>query len=361
MTANTSTWLDLPPYGLVNDEKQPRLLESLQALTDHHYQNSLHYRNIVDHVYGGLGTYERISDIPFIPVSLFKTRALRSIGEDDVFKVLTSSGTTGQAVSRVYLDRETAQYQSRVLVKTMQHILGKHRLPMVIVDHPNIIRDRSTYSARGAGILGMSQFGRKPFYALDASMQLDVDGLQAYLAAAQGQPVFFFGFTFMVWQYLVLPLEQQGMQFAKAKHTLIHSGGWKKLQDMAVSSDQFRARVQGVLPGCQVINFYGMVEQVGSVFFENDLHHLNAPIYADVIIRDPVTLKPLPAGEIGLIQLVSVLPTSYPGHAILTEDLGVIRGVDHPTLTMKGRYFDVLGRVPKAEIRGCSDTFEAAR
>jgi hypothetical protein len=44
----------------------------------------------------------------------------------------------------------------------------------------------------------------------------------------------------------------------------------------------------------------------------------------------------------------------------LTEDLGVIRGVDPQGTDMGGRCFDILGRVPKAELRGCSDTFTAA-
>ena len=60
-----------------------------------------------------------------------------------------------------------------------------------------------------------------------------------------------------------------------------------------------------------------------------------------------------------MIQVVSCLPTSYPGHSLLTEDLGVIRGTDRPDLELRGRCFEVLGRVPRAELRGCSDTFEA--
>jgi hypothetical protein len=106
-----------------------------------------------------------------------------------------------------------------------------------------------------------------------------------------------------------------------------------------------------------VINFYGMVEQVGGVYFENPMHHLQAPIYSEVIVRDPVTLQPVPDGEPGLLQVLSCLPVSYPGHSLLTEDLGVIRGSDPDGTGMGGRSFEVLGRVPKAELRGCSDTF----
>ncbi len=71
---------------------------------------------------------------------------------------------------------------------------------------------------------------------------------------------------------------------------LVHSGGWKKLQEAAVDPDTFRRRVHAVTGVGRVINFYGMVEQVGGVYFENPIHHLHAPIFSEVIIRDPLTL-----------------------------------------------------------------------
>ena len=356
--------LDLPPYGLARREKDAMLARSLWDLTRHHVRHCPPYRDIVNRVFGGVdetGSPGRIEDVPFLPVSLFKTHELKSVPDADVIKVLTSSGTSGQSVSRVFLDAETAQVQSAVLVKIVQHFLGKDRLPMVILDHPGVLNERRSHSARGAGILGMAQFGRRPFYALREDMSLDVQGLTDYLAESRGQKVLLFGFTYMVWSCFVEALERLELTLDLKEGVLVHSGGWKKLQDLAVTPDAFRERIAARTGIGSVINFYGMAEQVGGVYFENDLHTLHAPIYSDVIIRDPVTLAPLPDGETGLIQVVSSLPTSYPGHSILTEDLGVIRGCDSPKLAMKGRYFEMAGRVPESELRGCSDTFQHAR
>ena len=100
----------------------------------------------------------------------------------------------------------------------------------------------------------------------------------------------------------------------------------------------------------------GMVEQVGSVFLEGEDGYLYAPNFADVIVRDAETWDELPAGKPGVIQVLSTLPESYPGHAILTEDLGIVHGVDDGRCGRRGKYFSVLGRVPRAELRGCSDT-----
>lgn len=355
--------LDTPPYGLSQPEKDRVLSRALDALTRHHYRSSPTYRDIVDRVFGGLddpgpGT---LHDLPFLPVSLFKTHTLKSVPDAEVIKVLTSSGTGGQSVSRVYLDAETAGIQSAVLVKIVQHFLGKDRLPMVILDHEGVVRDRKSHSARGAGILGMAQFGRRPFYALREDMSLDERGLLDYLAAARGSRILLFGFTYMVWSCFVQAIAERKLSLDLSDAVLIHTGGWKKLQDLAVSPRDFRDRLKAWTGIRSVINFYGMAEQVGGVYFENDLHYLHAPIYSDVIIRDPVTLAPLPDGETGLIQVLSSLPVSYPGHSILTEDLGVIRGCDSPKIAMKGRYFEMLGRLPESELRGCSDTFQLVR
>ena len=80
--------------------------------------------------------------------------------------------------------------------------------------------------------------------------------------------------------------------------------------------------------------------------------------YSDVIIRRPADFSTAGAGERGLIELISLLPTSYPGHVLLTEDEGEILGEDDCPCGRKGKYFKIHGRIRGAEIRGCSDTYE---
>src|SRR5262249_44953894 len=134
VTSPARALLDLPPFGLRQVEKRDRLLPMLQTLTAHHARHCTPYRNVLDRVFGGADHIgiERPEDVPFLPVTLFKTHTLSSVPESGIVKVLTSSGTTGQQPSRVFLDAETASVQSAVLVKVAQHFLGKDRLPMVI-------------------------------------------------------------------------------------------------------------------------------------------------------------------------------------------------------------------------------------
>lgn len=346
------------PFGEGQVAKERMLLPALEQLTRMHYAKCEPYRRAVDAVFGGLKThYQGLADLPFIPVSLFKQFELRSIPREEVFRVLTSSGTTGQAVSRIHLDRDTAARQAKALVRIMQHFIGKERLPMIILDHPGVVKDRESFSARGAGILGLMQFGRQPVYALRDDMSFDHETVGRYLESHAGSPVLFFGFTFMVWQHAVAALQAAGRRLPASRGMLIHSGGWKKLESIRVDAGAFNAAARTVLGVEQVINFYGMVEQVGSVFFENRCGALHAPVFAEVIVRDPATLQPLPPGRRGLIQVLSLLPQSYPGHSLLTEDLGEWLGVDDTVAGMPGRFFRVEGRAPRSEVRGCSDTY----
>ncbi len=356
MTEDDRNFVDWPPYGLPRDEKRARLEPALHQLTAHHAANCEPFARIlqargIDPLHAG-----SLEEQPMLPVRLFKHYELRSIPAEEVFKTLTSSGTTGQAPSRIVLDKPTAQMQTSTLVKIMQEFIGRARLPMLIVDHPGVIKDRRSFSARGAGILGMSNFGRGHAYALRDDMTLDLDALEEFATRHAGVPKLLFGFTFMVWQHLVLALEAQGRRVDLSGSILIHSGGWKKLEAMAVDNAEFKRRTTAATAIERIHNFYGMVEQVGSVFVECEQGHLHAPSFAEVITREPGTWTPLPFGQPGLIQVLSCVPRSYPGHSLLTEDLGTVIGEDDCPCGRNGRYFHVHGRLPKSEVRGCSDT-----
>ncbi|MFB2517413.1 acyl-protein synthetase [Lysinibacillus sp. OTC-L20] len=348
------------PYHLMQTEKERQLLEKLNVLTKWHQENCHPYKSMLEKS-SMLIMANKITEVPYIPVQLFKLMDLKSISQEHVIKVLTSSGTTGQQVSKIYLDKETSVTQTRALVEVMKPILGEKRLPMIILDTKSVLKNRKSFSARGAGILGFSNFGRKHFYALHDDMSLDIEGLQAYLKEHEGQRILLFGFTFMVWQYMYKEAVEKGIVLDFGDSILIHGGGWKKLEDEAVDSLTFNRLLKEQLGIQEVHNYYGMVEQVGSIFVECSEGHLHAPSYADIIIRDQITFEPLPIGQQGLIQAISEIPKSYPGHSLLTEDLGIIHGVDDCPCGWKGKYFTVAGRIPKAELRGCSDTFQGGR
>lgn len=349
--------LPIPPYSLAREEKRALLLERLRALTALHYAQCEPYRQMLDAQSVVPATIDNIESLPFLPVSLFKTLTLKSIPEEDVVKTMTSSGTTGQQVSRIFLDKATAAHQQKTLVKIVSHFTGAGRLPLLILDTPGVLKDRLQFSARGAGILGFSLFGSDRAWALDDAMNLDIDAIETFLAKHAGKRILLFGFTFMVWQHFYKALAASGKTLDLSNALLIHGGGWKKLQSEAVSPEDFADRLKGVCGLSAVHDYYGMVEQTGCIYMQCEHGHLHTSIFSDVIIRQPHDFSSAPVGTSGIIQVLSLLPESYPGHSLLTEDEGVLLGEDDCPCGRKGKYFRILGRLKKAELRGCSDTY----
>ncbi len=339
------------PAPLGAEAKSAAILPQLNDLARHHYENGEAYRRIADACWGGKVSAERIEDAPFLPVGLFKEVELSSTQTPSM--VLQSSGTTGQVPSRIVVDPETADRQARALVATFRPVLGESRMPMLVVDSRKVISDPAMLTARGAGVLGMMKFGGRPAFALDDAMAPQPQAIRDFVAKFGGAPFLIFGFTFLVWSELYRAFADGELDLSNA--TLIHSGGWKKMEAEKVDNDVFRAALARRFGLTRIHNFYGFVEQIGSIFLEDEPGWLRPPAFADVIIRDPETWAPLPPGQEGLIQVVSLLPRSYPGHNLLTEDLGVARVGDG------GKAVRVIGRVPKAELRGCSDVIAAAR
>ncbi len=348
---------NIPPFSLNRDQKEQFLSEILWELTLHHYQQCPEYRRILDAWPFDVSKAVSYRNIPFLPVRLFKEYELRSVRDQDIVKQMTSSGTTGQQVSRIFLDKETATNQTKILTKIVSDFIGTKRLPMIILDTRAILKDRNLFSARGAGILGYSIFGSDKIYAMDDEMRIDFDALDAFLEKHKGEDIFLFGFTFMVWQHFYKELAKSGKTLDLSNGILIHGGGWKKLIDEAVDNATFKKKLQAVCNLSRIYNFYGMVEQTGTVYMECEYGHLHAPVFSDVIIRSPKDFHEAPHGEEGLIEVVSILPKSYPGHVLLTEDSGRILGEDDCPCNRKGKYFSITGRIKNAEIRGCSDTY----
>jgi len=74
------------------------------------------------------------------------------------------------------------------------------------------------------------------------------------------------------------------------------------------------------------------------------------PAFAEVVVRNPLTLEPVAAGQQGLVQVCSVLPTSFPGFLVLTDDMAEIIDYDECPCGRRGTSFRFAGRVPKAEV-----------
>ena len=80
---------------------------------------------------------------------------------------MNSSGTSGAATSKIYMDKENAKTQTKILKAIVSDFIGKNRMPMLIIDSESIVKIRGNFSARTAGVVGFSIFGKDHTFALN--------------------------------------------------------------------------------------------------------------------------------------------------------------------------------------------------
>ena len=346
--------LQAQPFSIAQPNKEAALVIGLNDLVRYHYENCPEYARVIDIAWGGLKQYARLEDVPYLPVSLFKEIELATTRTPSL--VMQSSGTTGQVPSRIVVDNETATRQSQALIATFRPVLGKRRLPFLAIDVKDVVKATSL-TARGAGVLGMMKFGAKATFALNAELSINKDTVKRFVDSNGSQPFLIFGFTFLIWSKLYRSYADGELDLSNA--ILVHSGGWKTLEAERMSNAEFRVALERRFGFRSIVNFYGFVEQIGSIFLEGEDGLLYPPNFTDVIVRRPDTWDVADVGEEGVLQVVSLLPKSYPGHSVLTEDKGTVVSVDAGRGGRFGKALRVSGRVPKAELRGCSDVIVA--
>lgn len=349
-------------HPFMDDQKKKDIYmtEELLALTEYHRHHCPAYRNMLEGIGYNKEQVAHYRDLPFLPVTLFKKIRLSSLNDErEDYKIITSSGTSGQQKSQIILDADTRTRQQQVLASIGGDFLGTRRMPMLLIDCPATVKRSNHFSARTAAILGFSLFGGARTYALrDEDMSLNEEAVQEFLDKFGGQKFLVFGFSFIVWKYLVRVLEEQKRTLDMSNGILVHGGGWKRLVSEAVSKEEYKRRIRETCKIPAVIDYYGMAEQSGSIFMECEQGHLHCSDYSAILMRRPQDFSVCDIGETGLIQVMSLVPESYPGHSLLTEDEGRMLGVDDCPCGRKGVYFEVLGRAERAQLRGCSDTLD---
>ena len=345
--------LKLNPYSLNKKKKRLFFSKQLQLLNKYHFKNSANYRNIIKKMNINIDKEKILENMPFIPTRIFKDHDFLSTSKKKIVKILKSSGTSANKPSKIYLDKFNANNQFKVLQHIVSSKIGSKRIPMLVIDNDTRKLDRSQFGARIAAINGFSIFASDIFFLLKND-QIDYVNFQKFINKYKDTKIFVFGFTFKIYETLVLKYQNKGNNNLNLKNSiLIHGGGWKKLEHLKISNIEFKRNLQKKFKMQNIYNYYGLVEQTGSIFFECDCGFMVTSNYSEVLIRNE-NFKVVEDGNYGFIQLMSLLPTSYPGHNILTEDIGCIIN-EKCKCKIKGKKFLIKGRVENAEIRGCSD------
>ena len=359
----TAQLLSMPPYEQ-SAEADKLYMQALQEELQFHYDHNEAYRQFCNRK--GFDPHMLLTDIAQIPpvaVSVFKELgfSLASVPKEDIRLRLQSSATSGTP-STIVVDKETSRRQAKAMIKVMQEVIGRERKPFLVMDIDPRSEFKALLGARFAAITGYLNFASKAAYFLKANEKkvsyFDVQAMREYLQTLPAeQPVVVFGFTYILYSQVLKALQASNVKLHLPQGSkIIHIGGWKKLESEKVEKSLFNKQLSDVfgIEPTDVVDIYGFTEQMGLNYPDCPCGCKHTSNYVRVLVRDTQTREVLPAGKEGMLEFISPVPHSYPGNAVLTDDLGYI--IDEPCPCGRGgTRFVVTGRLKKAEIRGCGD------
>lgn len=358
--------LTLDPFGIDPREKSSLLLEALTQSYAFHFNHCPAYRRFcIRRGFGNESRFASIEEIPYLPVQAFKEfpELLISVPRSQISGSIQSSATSG-VPSTILIDKITAKRQRKALAAVMSKVLGPRRRPFLVLDIDPRKTGLGALGARSAAVQGFLNLASRADYFMESDQKgnliLNTDSLLSRLdnLDKEQEPVVVFGFTYVLYAHTVVPLLSAGQAFKLPPGSkVVHIGGWKKLEGQKVAKEDFNnhvARLFGI-EKTSVVDFYGFTEQMGITYPDAPNGYKYAPVFAEVLVRDPQNHSVLGPGQEGLLEFVTPLPHSYAGIAVLTDDIGMTVAPDTLDGEWKGTPFLVLGRAKKAEIRGCGD------
>lgn len=297
----------------------------------HQYERNEIYRAFTEALGVNPASVRTIEQIPFLPISFFKThRVVTDTAAEPAF-VFESSGTTGETPSRHFVTDGIVYRGS--LLRGFKQFYGDPKDYVILALLPSYLERKNASLVHMAKVL-MEESGHPDngFY-LDEWEKLS--GLLSRLEAS-GQKTLLLGVTFALLDFAeACPMQLQ--------HTIVMETGGMKGRREEWTRRQVHEFLMDKWQLTNVHSEYGMTELLSQAYSLGG-GMFNTSDTMKVLIRDindPLELRRTGSGCINIIDLANVNSCSF----IATEDIG--------NMHADGR-FEVLGRLDHAALRGCS-------
>jgi len=270
-----------------------------------------------------------LAELPYLPISFFKSRQIYSNQLTDVETVFKSSGTQGDRsahyVSDLGLYRASFEWSYRFFI-------GKPEEQVILALLPNYLEQGdSSLVYMVDQLIQMSRNENSQF------MLNDMTNIQRIVTDAQqsGKEVVVFGVAYSLLDLCDLGIELQGVK-------VIETGGMKGKRK-ELSKEDLHLKLIKDLQLKVLYSEYGMTELLSQAY-SNKYLQFQCPPWMRISIRDlydPFTLLgDNKRGGINIIDLANVQSCSF----IATEDTGI---------SIKDK-FQLRGRIEKSDLRGCN-------
>lgn len=307
------------------------------ALETYHFQfaNNPIYQDYCKALNKLPGTVSKLSDIPFLPVSFFKSHRVvtTAFNPEIVFK---SSGTTGMTSSTHYV--KSCSLYEKSFEKGFRKFYGKPEDYCILGLLPSYLeRGQSSLVYMVDQLIRRSGHKNSGFYLYDYEKlhellrQLEKDGQKCLLI----------GVT-----YALLDFAEHYPQ--KLHHTVVMETGGMKGRQKEITRKELYHRLKESFGLNTMHSEYGMTELLSQAYAVDG--NFIAPPWMKILLRDETDpfeiyesgkgLSPL-SGIINVIDLANIYSCSF----LATEDAGRFT---------QDAGFEVLGRMDHSDVRGCS-------
>lgn len=294
------------------------------------YKNNQIYRQWCDHIDRPPAKVKTVAQVPFLPISFFKTHEVVTtvFGPEIVFE---SSGTTQSTASRHYI-RDAGIYR-RSFLEAFRLFYGDASQYCILALLPSYLeRGNSSLVYMVDELIKQSGHPYSGFYLYDH------DQLAQWLSELEtaGQKTILLGVTYALLDFAAAFPQQ-------LRHTMvIETGGMKGRK-----KEMTREEVHGILKKqwglSDVHSEYSMTELLSQAYARRD-GRFYCPPWMKILVRgedDPLEVSRIGRGVINVIDLANVYSCAF----IATDDAGILHDDGS---------FEVLGRVDNSDVRGCS-------
>jgi len=289
------------------------------------------YQSFARHLGRTPDTVKSVAQIPFLPISLFKSHRV-VCGDQAPAMTFTSSGTTGQITSQHHvLDLDWYEQSFRLGFSIFYGHIQNYAVLALLPSY--LERKGSSLVYMAEKLIADSKHPDSGFYLYNYDELIQtINRLEA-----EGQQVLLLGVT-----HALLDLADKGP--FEWKNTLVMETGGMKGRRREMIREELHAFLQQGLGVARIHSEYGMTELLSQAYSMGE-GLFETPPWMQVQLRDPEDpLSPAGLGKQGGINVID-LANLHSCCFIATQDLGRL----HPN-----GQFEVLGRFDHADLRGCN-------
>ncbi len=305
-----------------------------QALALHRaqYNTNAVYRSYCEALRKSPETVGVLEEIPFLPVSFFKTHEVISGNSAGPFEaVFTSSGTTGSDTSRHFV-KDLSEYE-RSFRAGFEAAYGSITDWVVLALLPSYLeRSGSSLVYMAEDLVQQSKHPESGFFLYEhAALAAQLRALEA-----RGQKTLLLGVTFALLDFAeAFPMPLQ--------HTIVMETGGMKGRKKEMTRTEVHALLKNAFSIPEIHSEYGMTEMLSQAYSSGaGIFTPSATMRALVReVSDPLAVRASGSGVINIIDLSNKGSCAF----LSTEDIG--------TVYPDGR-FEIMGRLDHSALRGCS-------